>query len=458
MDKVRPVQTNQTVQLHIRDLGIHGEGIGEIDHFTVFVPGALLGETVTARIQLVKKSYAVGRLLSIDEASPDRVTPACPVYADCGGCQISTLTYEAQLAWKQKSVQNVVQRIGHIDPSLVKPVLSAEHPFGYRNKMSVPAQMVEGQPRLGFYRQGSHEIIPATSCLIQKEENNRLLAFVQQFVEKHNIPCYNEKTRKGSLRHVMGRVGDDGKVMAVLVTATKELPMKEDWIREMTAALPEVVSIYHNVQNRTGNRILGRYIEKIWGEDTLKASIGNLQFEVSPYSFFQVNAPQAENLYRQALEFANLTGEEEVIDAYCGTGTISLYLAQRAKHVLGIEIVPEAIADAKKNARRNHIENADFLAADAGKEMPRLYREGLRPQVIVVDPVRAGCSKEVLEAAAGMQPERIVYVSCNPATFARDARILEEKGYTVKEIQPVDMFPQTTHVETVVLMSRVKEK
>ena len=254
----------------------------------------------------------------------------------------------------------------------------------------------------------------------------------------------------------MGRVGDDGKLMVVLITATRDLPCEEEWVREMTAALPFVVSIYHNVQDRKGNVILGKTIRKLYGSDTLKASIGALQFEVSPYSFFQVHKEQAEVLYSKALEFAQLTGEETVIDAYCGTGTISLYLAQKAKHVLGIEIVPAAIEDAKKNALRNHVDNADFVAADAGVIMPKLYKQGSRPDVIVMDPIRAGCSEDVLKAAAGMEPKRIVYVSCGPSTFARDAKILAQMGYQLRKVQPVDMFPQTTHVELVALLERNK--
>lgn len=449
-----PVELNEKVTLGIRDLGVHGEGIGKVGQFTVFVQGALPGETVTAEIVTLKKSYAIGKLISIDVKSPSRVVPTCPVYDSCGGCQISTLTYDAQLQVKYRNVVNIIERIAGEDGSLVKAPLPAAHPFGYRNKMAVPAQMVNGVPSLGYYRQGTHTVVPVNNCEIQEEGNNRLLSAAARFIRKHNVSCYDEKTRKGSLRHVMGRVGNDGKMMVVLVTATKNLPHEKEWVEELTADLPEVVSIYHNVQSRPGNRILGNVIHKIWGEDTLLASIGNLNFEVSPYSFFQVHKAQAEVLYEKTLSYADLHGNEEVIDAYCGTGTISLYLAQKAKKVLGIEIVPEAIEDAKKNAVRNHIENTDFIAADAADIMPKLYKKGMRPDVIVMDPVRAGCDEKVLRAAAGMEPKRIVYVSCNPATFARDAKILGTLGYKIKEVTPVDMFPQTMHVETVSLLER----
>ena len=452
------VRIHEAYTVAIRDLGVHGEGIGSVDGFTIFVPGALPGETVTAEITLLKKSYAVGELLSIEWESPFRVVPKCPVYENCGGCQLSHLTYEGQLDVKYRRVKDVIERIAGESGDLVRPVLPAAHPFAYRNKMAVPAGLVKGKAALGCYRQGSHDIIPVSSCAIQKEENNRLLQFARRFIEKYRISVYDERTRKGSLRHVMGRVGDDGKVMVVLVTASKTLPEEERWIEEMQKELPEVVSLWHNIQPKLGNTILGEKIRHLWGRETLTASLCGLQFEISPYSFFQVHKEQAEILYEKALEYADLKGGETVIDAYCGTGTISLCLAKKAKRVIGIEIVKPAIEDAKKNAKKNHMENTEFYAADAGKLMPQLYRQGLVPDVIVMDPVRAGCSEEVLKAAAGMNPKRIVYVSCNPATFARDAKILKSEGYEIKEIQPVDMFPQTMHVETIVLLSKLDSK
>ena len=448
------VRVHEAYTVAIRDLGVHGEGIGSVDGFTVFVPGALPGETVTAEITLLKKSYAVGKLLSIEQESPFRTVPKCPVYENCGGCQLSHLTYEGQLDMKYRRVKDVIERIAGESGDLVRPVLPAAHPFAYRNKMAVPAGLVKGKAALGCYRQGSHDIIPVSSCAIQKEENNRLLRFARRFIEKHGISVYDEKTRKGSLRHVLGRVGDGGKMMAVLVTASEILPEEKRWIEEIKKELPEVVSLWHNIQSKLGNTILGAKIRHLWGRETLTASLCGLRFEVSPYSFFQVHKEQAEILYEKALAYADLKGGETVIDAYCGTGTISLCLAKKAKRVIGIEIVKSAIEDAKKNAKKNHMENTEFYAADAGKLMPQLYRKGLVPDVIVMDPVRAGCSEEVLKAAAGMNPKRIVYVSCNPATFARDTKILKLEGYEIKKVQPVDMFPQTMHVETVALLCR----
>lgn len=439
------IKIHDTCTVTVRDLGIHGEGIGTADGFTVFVPGALPGETVTAEITLVKKAYAVGRLTEILTRSPFRTEPRCPVYDACGGCQISHLTYEGQLLAKRQRVVGVVTRLAGYPSDIVRPVTPAASPFGYRNKMAAPVS----RNGLGFYRAGSHDIIPVSACAIQEDANNRLLAFASDFVKCHGISVYDEKTKRGSLRHVMGRVGADGGFMAALVTATKELPAEREWISEMRKSLPELVSLCHNVQPKPGNVILGPTLRTLWGKDTLTASLCGLSFEVSAYSFFQVHRAQAEILYETVLRYANLSGGETVIDAYCGTGTISLCLAKQAARVIGIEIVAPAIRNAKENAQKNGITNAEFLVGDAGKLMPKLAREGLRPDVIVLDPVRAGASDSVLTAAAGMAPRHIVYVSCNPATFARDAARLRELGYTLREVTPVDMFPQTTHVECV---------
>lgn len=452
-----PVKLNETYTASIRDLGIHGEGIGTVEGFTLFVPGALPGEMVTTKIVAAKKSYAQGRLISIEKPSPFRAKPECPAYHACGGCQISHLTYEGQLAVKEQRVRDVVSRIGGFSEALVLPVLPAEHPWNYRNKMAVPVAQATSGPVAGYYRQGSHQVVPIEGCLIQEEENNRVLRFAEGFMIRHHIQGYNEKARKGSVRHIMARTGDKGEVMVVIVTATPALPFQELWVKEMRELLPEVVSIYHNVQKSPGNVILGNTLHHLWGKKTLTASLAGLSFEVSPFSFFQVHRQQAEQLYAKALEYADLSGGETVIDAYCGTGTISLCLAKKAKKVIGIEIVKEAIDDAWKNAEFNHVGNVEFHAADAGKLMPVLYKQGLRPDVIVMDPVRAGCSEDVLKAAASMEPKRIVYVSCNPATFARDAAILSAAGYILRRVQPVDMFPQTMHVETVALLERAAD-
>lgn len=450
------VKLHEIYEVFVRDLGVHGEGIGNVNGFTVFVKGALSDEIVKAEITLVKKTYALGKLISIVKKSPDRIESHCIPDVTCGACQIPELSYEGQLKFKFNRVKSVISRIGKQDENKVLPVVSATHIVGYRNKMSIPIGTQNGKAVSGYYKSGTHEIIPSTDCMIQNETNNKLAKFAQDFINKNKITVYNEKTHKGSMRHIVGRIGDDGKLMAVIVTSTNELPCKEKWIEEMRKSVPEVISIYHNVQDKKTNVILGNKMEHIWGEKTLKASIGKLTFEISPYSFFQVNKEQVEKLYEKALDFANLSGNETVIDAYCGTGTISLYLAQKAKHVIGIEIIEDAIENAKENAKRNKIKNVEFHAADVAKYLPELAKKGIKAEVVVLDPVRAGCDEKVIEAIGKISPERIVYVSCNVATQARDIERLSKKGYKLIKIQPIDMFPQTTHVETVALMERVK--
>lgn len=450
----QPVEQGRMYDIAVRDLGIHGEGIGETEGFTVFVPGALPGETVQARIDTVKKSYALGTLSAVKEASPYRTEPVCPAYRRCGGCQISHLTYEGQLLAKRRRVMDTISRIAGESPELVRPVMAAPHPFGYRNKMMIPVRSRNGRAEAGYYALGSHDIAPVSSCAIQQEGNNRLLQAALAIMNRYGITGYNEKTRRGAIRHIMGRTGEKGSLMAVIITATKTLPHKEDWIRDLRKALPEMVSLYHNVQSRPGSIVLGPVLHHIWGEETLKETLCGLHFRVSPYSFFQVNQEQAQALYDKAIECCDLKGTEEVIDAYCGTGTISLCLARKAAHVTGIEVVEAAIKDARKNARKNGIANADFLIGDAGKVMPALYRKRVRPDVIVCDPVRAGCGETVLDVAAGMNPKKIVYVSCNPATLARDISRLRRHGYRLRLVQPVDMFPQTMHIECVALLMR----
>ncbi len=431
-----PVEKGKTYELQIHTLGTSGEGVGRKDDFTVFVPNALPGETVRAAIDDVKKSYARGHVVEILKASRDRVAPPCPIYADCGGCQFMHMDYMAQLRAKRQQIIDAVTRIGKQKDLNVLPTIGAATPWNYRNKMQFPIGRDKGHTVIGCFAQGSHRIIDTTDCRIQRQGNNDIVNAVRDIVEKLGIPVYNEDRHTGVLRHVVGRVGLDGD-MVVLVTA-----------------MPRVLSIHQNIQTYRNNVILGRETRLLWGRPTILDKIGRLKFHISPRSFFQVNSQQAEVLYGKALEFANLTGDETVIDAYCGTGTITLFLAQKARQVYGIEIVKPAIQDAKKNARDNGVKNAEFLVGDATAVMPRLYRQGIRADVVVVDPPRAGCTPVVLETFASMHPDRIVYVSCNPASLARDLAILDGLGYHAEKIQPVDMFPETAHIESVTLLQR----
>ena len=320
--------------------------------------------------------------------------------------------------------------------------------------MQFPIGINKGKILVGCFAQGSHNIIDTKNCHIQHTANNDLANAMRDIVERLHIPVYNEDTHKGVMRHIIGRVGRNNALMAVIVTATKHLPRAKDVVRMLRERLPNLVSIHQNIQTYHNNVIMGRDTQLLWGRPTIIDSLGRLNFHISPRSFFQVNTRQAERLYEQALAYADLHGTETVIDAYCGTGTITLFLAQRARKVYGIEIVQPAILDARKNARDNHIKNAEFIVGDATAVMPALYKQGIHPDVVVVDPPRAGCSETVLCTFANMRPQRIVYVSCNPATLARDLAILKKLDYITQEVQPVDLFPQTLHVENVALITK----
>ncbi|WP_307986679.1 23S rRNA (uracil(1939)-C(5))-methyltransferase RlmD [uncultured Veillonella sp.] len=443
-----PVAKGQVYEIAIESLGNSGEGVGRYEGFTVFVPFALPGERISARITLVKKNYAVGALVEILKPAPYRVEPTCPVYGTCGGCQLQHVTYEEQLRLKTQKVRDIMERIGKTNPDLVQPALGPDNPWHYRNKMQIPvgADSAKGAV-LGFYAMGSHDIVPCTNCAIQNDGNNQIVAVCERLIRETGLMPYNEVTAEGMIRHIIGRIGEKG-WMVIIVSTAKTLPQAEYWVSEIRKNLPQVTSIVLNHNPRKTNIIMGRDCTLLWGDETIRDTIDDLKFRLSPHSFFQVNPEQTLVLYKKALEFANLTGEETVIDAYCGTGTISLFLAKQAKHVIGIEIVEPAIVDAKANAERNGITNVEFIAADAAKEMPNLVKRGVKADVVVFDPIRAGCKEEVLKAAASMKPKHMVYVSCNPASMARDIVVLRGLGYEVETVQPVDMFPMTAHVET----------
>ncbi len=447
-----------TIKIH--GLGSSGEGVGKIDGLAVFVEGALPGEEVLAEVEVRKKNYAVARLVEVVKPSAERVEPFCPLYEHCGGCQLQHMSYAAQLKWKRQQVVDAVERIGKLEGVEVFNTLGMENPLRYRNKMQFPVGTGDkglGTRKLiiGCYARGSHKIIDAPACPIQNLGNDKILAAVRTVAEKFRLQPYDEDTHKGFLRHVMGRVGSNGELMIVLVTAAKSFPNEKNFVRALLKELPNVTSIQQNVQTFRNNVILGRDTRVLYGKPTIHDAIGGLSFNISARSFFQVNTAQAEVLYKTALDFANLRGNETIIDAYCGTGTISLFMARRARKVIGVEVVSSAVGDAIRNARENHIHNAEFIVGDAVKVLPRLRDAGTYAEVVVVDPPRAGCDKKVLETFAAMEPEKIIYVSCNPATLARDLKILEGLGYRTKKIQPVDMFPFTSHIEAVAQVFKV---
>ncbi len=450
-----PVQKGQEMELEITGLGSGGEGVGRYREIAVFVPGALPGETVRARAEFVKKNFVNASLKEILKKSSDRVAPICPVYRECGGCQLQHLSYEAELREKQKQVEESLKRIGHLNDIKVMPIIGSESPLYYRNKMQVPVSGAGGKLQIGCFALNTHNVIDVQDCCIQKQKNNEIAAVVRNWMRQFKIAPYDEDRRTGIVRHIMGRVGvQTGETMVCLVTARDTVPRLKELVKMLKAAIPGIKSVVQNVNPRSTNVILGEKTKLVAGSPAIKDKIGPLQFNISAQSFFQVNSEQAEKLYNTALEFAGLQGKETVIDLYCGTGTITLFMARKAKQALGIEIVPSAVRDAKKNAMANHIKNADFLLGDAAVEMPKLAADGLRPDVVILDPPRAGCEERVLAAIAKVKPERVVYVSCNPATLARDLAYLHEQGFSVDKVQPVDMFSRTHHVETVVLLTR----
>lgn len=454
MEKLTPpVEKNDYIDVTFEDLTHDGSGVAKVNGFPIFVQNALPGESGQVKVIKVKKGYAFGKLMNHSMVSEARVEPPCPVYKQCGGCQLQHVSYEGQLSFKQKQVQGVMERIGHLPNVPVLPTMGMTDPWRYRNKAQVPVANRDGGLVAGFYQQRSHDIIDMDMCLIQQQENDDVVQVVKSILEKYNVPAYNEQKHKGTIRHIMARYGlTTGEIMVVLVTRTSELPNKKHIIEEIVKAVPNVKSIVQNVNTKRTNVILGDQTNVLWGEEYIYDYIGDVKFAISAKSFYQVNPEQTKVLYDKALEYADLTGEETVIDAYCGIGTISLFLAQKAKKVYGVEIVPEAIEDAKRNAKLNNIDNAEFEVGEAEVVIPNWYKQGIKADVIVVDPPRKGCDEALLKTILKMKPKKVVYVSCGPATLARDLKILEEGGYQTVEVQPVDMFPHTTHVECVTWM------
>lgn len=451
-----PIKKNDRQTVYIEDLTHDGNGVAKIDGYPLFIQGALPGETAEIHVMKTLKNYGFAKVINILGKSPDRVEAPCVYFSQCGGCQLQHLSYEGQLKWKQNMVANVMKRLGKIDAPVL-PVKGMEEPWHYRNKSQIPfAQNEAGQMVAGFYKTKSHSIVDMERCLIQTGEADVVMADLKRELETLGVRPYDEKSHQGMLRHVVVRKGRaTGEVMVVLVTKSKKFPQASAAIEKIRALIPNVTSIVQNVNGEKTNVIFGNDTFTLWGKDTIEDTIGNVRFEISARSFYQVNPVQTEVLYKQALDYAQLTGNERVIDAYCGIGSISLFLAQKAGHVMGVEIVEQAIEDAKRNAALNGFTNTYFEAGPAEEVIPRWYKEGKVADVLVVDPPRKGCDEALLNTIIEQKPKRVVYVSCNPATLARDLRILEDGGYKTKEVQPVDMFPHTTHCEAVAWLELV---
>lgn len=443
-----PVSKNDRLTVYIEDLTHDGNGVAKVDGYPLFIQGALPDETAEVHVLKTLKNYGFAKVVEIITPSPDRIEATCQYFKQCGGCQIQHMTYEGQLKWKQKMVENVMRRIGKIDAP-VHPTKGMDNPWNYRNKAQIPFGVNEsGEVVAGFYKQKSHSIVNMDRCLIQTEEADTLMANLKHELAGLGMRPYNEEKHQGQLRHVVVRKGrTTNEVMVVLVTRTREIRNVDAVIERIQTLVPNVTSIVQNINSAKTNVIFGDETVTLWGKDVIEDTIGDVRFEISARSFYQVNPEQTEVLYQQALDYAQLEGGERVIDAYCGIGSISLFLAQKAGHVMGVEIVPQAIEDAKRNAELNGFTNTYFEAGPAEEVIPRWYAEGKEADVLVVDPPRKGCDEALLNTIIEQRPKRVVYVSCNPATLARDLRILEDGGYKTQEVQPVDMFPHTTHVE-----------
>ena len=447
---------NDLVTLEIEDCGIDGEGIGKADGFTVFVKDAVIGDTVTAKIIKAKKNYGYGRLMEVLKPSPYRVEPKCAFARQCGGCQLQALSYDQQLVFKTNKVKGHLERIGGFTDIPMEPIIGMDELFHYRNKAQFPVgRNKEGKIVTGFYAGRTHNIIENRDCALGVAENKEVLDRVIAHMEKYGIEPYNEATGKGLVRHILIRYGYFTKeVMVCLILNGNKIPKEEKLVKSL-CEISGMTSITINVNKKHSNVILGEEIRLLWGQEYITDRIGDISYQISPLSFYQVNPMQTQKLYAKALEYADLHGEETVWDLYCGIGTISLFLAQKAKFVRGVEIVPAAIENAKENAKLNGLENTEFFVGKAEEVLPREYKKnGVYADVIVVDPPRKGCDETLLETMIEMNPERIVYVSCDSATLARDLKYLCERGYELRKVCPVDQFGMTVHVETVVLLSK----
>lgn len=459
---------NDIVTVEITDIGVSGEGIGHVDGYTLFIKDAVIGDVVEAKVMKAKKNYGYARLMKVITPSEYRVEPKCAFARRCGGCQIQEMSYDRQLVFKDQKIRGNLERIGgftkeQID-TVMQPVVGMEHPFGYRNKAQFPfGTDKEGNPITGFYAGRTHDIIANTDCALGVEQNKEILKIILQYMRENKIKSYDEKTGKDLIRHALIRYGFKTKeIMVCLVINGKKLPKAERLIEKLIQ-IEGMTSITISPNTRRDNVIMGDSYEILWGQGYITDYIGNVKYQISPLSFYQVNPVQTEKLYGLALEYADLKGDETVWDLYCGIGTISLFLAQKAKQVYGVEIVPQAIDDAKENAKINAIDNAEFFAGKAEEVLPEYYAEYEREHngetahadVIVVDPPRKGCDETLLETIVKMQPEKVVYVSCDSATLARDLKYLCANGYEIKMCRGVDQFPQSVHVETVCLLSKL---
>ncbi|EGG97194.1 23S rRNA (uracil(1939)-C(5))-methyltransferase RlmD [Staphylococcus warneri] len=449
------LKKNDVLTGQVVDLTHEGHGVVKIDRYPIFIPNTLIDEKIEYKVIKVKKNFAIGKLIKVITESDARVEPPCIYYYKCGGCQLQHMSYQAQLNMKKEQVVNLFHRKAKFTNTVIKDTVGMEDPWRYRNKSQIPVGLSKDQqPIMGFYRQRSHDIIDMESCLIQDQQHQQVMNDLKQLISELNISVYNEKTKKGLLRHLVVRTGHyTNQLMIILVTNGKAFKQAESLVDALVRKYPNVTSIKQNINDAHSNVIMGPQSITLYGEEEIEDQLSEVTFNISDQSFYQINSHQTEKLYQQALDYAQLTGDEIVLDTYCGIGTIAIYMAENARHVYGVEVVPSAINDANQNATKNQLENTTFVCGKAEEVILKWKAEGIRPDVVMVDPPRKGCDETFLETILELNPKRIVYISCNPSTQQRDAHILNHQ-YDLKEITPVDMFPQTTHIETVALFER----
>jgi 23S rRNA (uracil-5-)-methyltransferase RumA len=446
------IRVGQQMTLTIKSLGINGEGIGYYKRKIVFVEKALPGEVVHAEVTDVKETYAVARLVRVVERSPARVEPPCPVYEECGGCSLQHMDYQAQLASKRELVIESLRKYARLENPPVAETIGMENPWGYRNKAQFQVGRQNGRLVAGLYQTGSHRLVDLESCRVQHEATNEIVRTARQVMEELGIPAYDERKRTGVIRTIVARAAfATGETQLTLVTATEEIPRVKELILELRTRLPGLVSIVQNVNRKKTSLVFGDTTRQLWGRPSIAEQLGELSFDLSARAFFQLNPEQTRKLYEEVKKAAGLTGSELVLDLYCGTGTIALWLAPYAREVRGIELIPEAVEDARRNAEKNGAANATFHVGRAEVLMPKWARQGVKPDVVVVDPPRTGLDDALIRSLLEVQPQRIVYVSCNPSTLGKDVAKLLAR-YELVSAQPVDMFPHTSHVECVALL------
>lgn len=447
------LKKNIECNIKILDLGVNGEGIGKINNFTIFVENAVPRDTALIKILKVKKSYAYGKLIKILEPSPIRTEPKCRYFSKCGGCSLQHIDYNSQLDYKTKKVKDTLERIGGLKDINIKKAIGMDYPYYYRNKAQYPVREADGKIQIGFYAPRSHNIIDSENCFIQNPENEKIISYMRDFISEFKISAYNEEKHSGEIRHILTRIGYKTKeIMLCIVVNSEKFKYKKELI-EKFKNYDNIASIVINYNTNKTNVILGNKNEVIYGNSYITDYIGDLKFEISALSFYQVNPVQTKVLYDKVLEYAELKENETVIDAYCGIGTISLYLSKKAKHVIGVEIIEDAVKDAIKNAKINNIDNAEFITGKSEEIIPMLYKNNnISADLIVVDPPRKGCDENLLNTICSIRPNKIIYVSCDSGTLARDLKFLTANGYSIKEVQPVDQFCMTSHIENVVLL------